>query len=190
MEKKNDKVIAIAIGICLLVLLLIASIATSSSGKKVKTTTENNNNVPQTLVKNVKLSYDDSYIFTKADDKKTELDLAGLKVTVKQPYISLAAYSDAGYDSYDEFIDYYPEFKGKKVLLVPIKLKNTTAHYIDTPRCIVVDDNNSPLEYSYIDGISKEIDGLEAGEEAKTVDVYVATSFDPVFVTFGNKLWK
>ncbi|QBX24839.1 hypothetical protein SAMN05216392_0342 [Streptococcus equinus] len=190
MEKKNDKVIAVIVGICLLALLIITSIATSGSSKKEKTTKKNDDSVTQVLQKSNKLSFDDSYIFTKADDKKTELDLAGLKVTVKQPYISLAAYSDAGYDSYDEFIDYYPEFKGKKVLLVPIKLKNTTAHYIDTPRCIVVDDNNSPLEYSYIDGISKEIDGLEAGEEAKTVDVYVANSFDPVFVTFGNKLWK
>ena len=190
MEKKNDKVIAITIGICLLVLLLIASIATSSSGKKEKLTTENNNNVPKTLVKNIKLSFDDSYIFTKADSKKTGVDITGLKATVKPPYFGLTTYSDAGYDSYDEFIDYYPEFKGKNILLVPIKLKNTTAHYIETPLCIVVDENNSPLEPSYIDGVSEEIDGLEAGEEVKALYVYVATSFDPVSVAFGNKLWK
>lgn len=36
MEKKNDKVIAIIVGICLLVLLIITSIATSGSGKKEK----------------------------------------------------------------------------------------------------------------------------------------------------------
>ena len=171
-------------------LLLSVTTLVACSSSSTEKTTKKSDNTTQTSKKGNKLSFDDSYTFTKADDKSAELGLAGLKVTVKVPYFGLATYSDAGYDSYDEFIDYYPEFKGKNILVVPIKLKNNTSHYIDTPRCIVVDNNNTPLEYSYIDGVSEEIDGLEAGEEAETVDVYVATDFNPVSVAYGNKLWK
>ncbi len=171
-------------------LLLSATTLVACSSSSTEKTTKKSDNTTQTSKKGLELSFDDSYTFRKVDGDEWDDELDGLKVTVKQPYFKPNAYSEAGYDSYDEFIDYYPEFKGNNILVVPIKLKNTTSHYIDTPSCIVVGTDNSPLEYSYIDGVSEEIDGLEAGEEAETVDVYVATDFNPVSVAYGNKLWK
>lgn len=170
------------------VLLLSATtlVACSSSSSKTSSTKTSSSKIETSH----KISFDKSYTFTKSDAAFTGYDLTGLKVTVEQPYFGLSEYSDAGYDSYDEFVDYYPEFKDNHVLIIPIKLKNTTSHYIDTPSCIVIGADNSPLEYSYIDGVSEKIDGLEAGEEAKTVDVYVATDFNPISVVYENATWK
>ncbi len=165
-------------------------VACSSSNTNKSTSKSGTKNTVKTIKEANKLSFDDSYTFTKSDNNELGYELDGLKVTVEQPYFKLNAYSEAGYDSYDEFIDYNSEFKGNNVLVVPIKLKNTTSHYIDTPTCIVVGSDNSPLEYSSVDGISKSVDGLEPGEEVETVDVYVATDFNSVSVAYGNKLWK